>query len=65
LSAASFASDTAAKTGKVERSLQRDARRGEKIGPDVLRTFEITTIREAAVLGRQDWTLCGFLGSVA
>jgi hypothetical protein len=36
LSVVSFAEDTATKTGTAERTVQRDASRGEKIAPDVL-----------------------------
>lgn len=37
-----FTADTATKTGKSERSVQRDARRGEKIADDVLEELEGT-----------------------
>lgn len=36
LSATTFSKDTATKTGSTERDIRRDARRGEKIAPDVI-----------------------------
>lgn len=47
-----FGADTAAKTGKSERSVQRDARRGEQVAADVLDALEGTPLDKGVVLDR-------------
>lgn len=45
-----FTADTAKATGKSERSVQRDAERGEKIAPDVLQEIKGTAFDTGANL---------------
>ncbi|MBR0649212.1 hypothetical protein GXW78_06030 [Roseomonas terrae] len=47
---ASFSSDTAAKTGRSERDVQRDATRGERIDEDVLTSVAGTDMDKGVVL---------------
>jgi len=51
-SAPSFATDTAAKTGETERTVQRAVRRGEKIAEDVLQKIEGTANDKGVVLDK-------------
>lgn len=50
LAATSFVEDTATKTGNAARTIRRDARRGEKIAPDVLDKIEGTEHDSGVVL---------------
>lgn len=49
---ARFTSDTAAKTGKPERTIQRDATRAKALGPDLDRVAG-TSLDKGAELGAQ------------
>lgn len=48
----SFASDTAAKTGKSERAVQREASRGEKIAPEALEKVQGTKLDSGSYLDK-------------
>jgi ParB family transcriptional regulator, chromosome partitioning protein len=50
--APAFTADTAAKTGQSERSVQRDATRGDRIAPDVLRVVAGTSLDTGASLDK-------------